>query len=181
MFTALVAEDPESSPSDLLSRLNETLHQNVKYRLRNDHYMTLQIIHHLGEGRFVAAGMHCDVLIYRDATGKVDLVETPGFWTGFVPDVREMTFDYTFEMAPNDVMLLYTDGLIEAKNAEDEQYDMERLEAALIRYAHMEVDEIKAQILAEVRAWMSEQLDDISIVVLRRQETHALEAQAEAR
>ncbi|HEY9899835.1 MAG TPA: PP2C family protein-serine/threonine phosphatase [Pantanalinema sp.] len=176
MFTALVAEDPDASPSELLSRLNQTLHQNVKYRLRNDNYMTLQVIHHLGDGRFVAAGMHCDVLIYRAATGKVDLIETQGFWTGFVPDVREMTFDYTFEMAPNDVMLLYTDGLIEAKNADEEQYDMERLEAALARYAHLEVDEIKARILAEVRAWMSEQLDDISIVVLRRQESAALEA-----
>lgn len=175
MFTALVAEDPNAAPSELLSRLNQTLHQNVKYRLQNDNYMTLQVIHHLGDGQFVAAGMHCDVLIYRAATGKVDLIETPGFWTGFVPDVREMTFDYTFDMAPNDIMLLYTDGLIEAKNAEEEQYDMERLEQALARYAHLPVEEIKAQILAEVREWMSEQLDDISIVVLRRQEGAAQE------
>ncbi|MNL86437.1 hypothetical protein D3C87_2151450 [compost metagenome] len=55
---------------------------------------------------------------------------------------------------------------------------MERLEQALARYAHLPVEEIKAQILAEVRAWMSEQLDDISIVVLRRQEGAAHDIKA---
>ncbi|HEY9857681.1 MAG TPA: SpoIIE family protein phosphatase [Stenomitos sp.] len=179
IFTGLVMDRPDAQPSDIIIQLNQALHQNVKYRLCNDNYMTLQLIRYLGEGRFVGAGMHCDILIYRAATKTVDRIETPGFWTGFIDDVRDLTVDYEFEMGPNDLMLLYTDGLIEAKNAEDEQYDMDRLEAALIKYAHQPVEGIKASILAEVKEWMHEQLDDISIMVLRRQTLVTTTATAE--
>lgn len=168
IMTGLVLDDPKIMPSELLVRLNRALYQNVKYRLGNDNYMTLQVIHHEGGGRFVAAGMHCDVLIYRAASRTVERHEVPGVWTGLMPDVAELTEDYRFELAANDVLLLYTDGLIEAMNAAGEQYDMDRLEAALIRYGDLPVGTIEAKLLAEVRAWMHEQKDDISIAVLRR-------------
>jgi sigma-B regulation protein RsbU (phosphoserine phosphatase) len=136
--------------------------------MRNDNYMTLQLIQHEGDGRFVAAGMHCDLLIWRAATGEVERLEVPGFWTGLVPDVAEATSDFRFELAPRDVLLLYSDGLIEASDSAGEQYDMDRLQAALARYAELPVSDLKERILAEVQGWLSEQLDDISLIVLRR-------------
>jgi hypothetical protein len=170
IMTGLVVDMPDLRPSDLLIRLNAALHQNVKYRLGNDNYMTLQVIRHLGDGKFVGAGMHCDYLIYRAETGEVERYETPGFWTGLLPDVAEMTEDYSFEIGEKDVLLLYTDGLIECMNAAGEQYDMDRLEAALKRLGHLPAKEIEAKLLADVQAWLHEQRDDISIAVLKRHE-----------
>jgi serine phosphatase RsbU (regulator of sigma subunit) len=97
----------------------------------------------------------------------VERLEIPGFWTGLVPDISEMTEDIRFALQPEDILLLYTDGLVEAANAQEEQYDMERLGQALIRYADLSVEEIKANILAEVKNWYHQQLDDISIILLR--------------
>jgi serine phosphatase RsbU (regulator of sigma subunit) len=131
--------------------------------------MTLQLIRHTGDGEFTAAGMHLDLLIFRAETGVVERLDVPGFWTGLLPDVAAMTDDFHFRLAPGDLLLIYTDGLIEAKNANEEQYDMDRLQEALARHAHLSVDAIKDRILEEVRAWMHEQLDDISLIVLRRQ------------
>lgn len=170
IMTGLVLDTPDLSPSELLVRTNAALHQNVKYRLGNDNYMTLQVVRHLGDGKFVGAGMHCDYLIYRADTGEVERYETPGFWTGLVPDVRDMTEDYRFELGHKDVLLLYTDGLIECMNQDGEQYDMDRLEAALKRLGHLPAKEIEAKLLADVQAWLHEQRDDISIAVLKRLE-----------
>ena len=69
---------------------------------------------------------------------------------------------------------LVVDGLIEAANAAKEQYDMDRLESALIRHADLSVEEIKAKILEEVEGWMHEQLDDISVILLKRQTSNHL-------
>lgn len=170
MLTAMIMEHPEDPPSAHLVALNGALHQNVKHRLGSDHYMTLQLLRHDGGGRFTAAGMHCDVLIHRQATGRVEAIEIPGLWTGLLPDVRGMVQDTSFELHPGDVMVLYSDGLIEAMNAQDEQWDMARLEAALARNAHLSAEAIKEALLEEVRAWLKEQLDDISIVVARYQQ-----------
>ena len=168
MITGYVLDDPGASPAERLIRINEALFHNVRNRLRNDNYMTLQLIRHEGEGRFVAAGMHCDLVVWRANTRTVERLEVPGFWTGLLPDTSEMTSDFRFELGPLDVLLLYSDGLIEASNTEDVQYDMDRLEDALARYAHLPVEDIKAKILDEVQAWLHTQLDDISLIVLRR-------------
>jgi PAS domain S-box-containing protein len=168
MITGYVLDNPHASPAERLVRINEALFHNVRNRMRNDNYMTLQLIQHEGDGRFVAAGMHCDLLIWRAATGEVERLEVPGFWTGLVPDVAEATSDFRFELAPRDVLLLYSDGLIEASDSAGEQYDMDRLQAALARYAELPVADLKERILAEVQGWLSEQLDDISLIVLRR-------------
>ena len=41
----------------------------------------------------------------------------------------------SFQMQPGDVFLIYTDGLIEARNAEGAFYGRRRIEEALQRYA----------------------------------------------
>jgi hypothetical protein len=164
----LVAENPQAKPSDLLVRVNQVLFQNIQYRLNNDNYMTLQLVHHLGDGRFVASGFHLDVLIYRAATRTVESMETPGFWIGMLDDITDHRTDVTFELGPDDVMVLFTDGLIEAMNASKEQYDLKRLRAAVGQFGHLPAGEIQARILTEVADWMHRQGDDISLIVLKR-------------
>jgi serine phosphatase RsbU (regulator of sigma subunit) len=130
--------------------------------------MTLQLLRHDGQGRFVAAGLHCDILVFRARTGRVERVQTAGLWTGLVPDVRTWSEDRAFQLEPGDVMLLYTDGLIEAMNGRREQFDVPRLEAALARLHHLEAAELTRGIMADVRAWLVDQADDITLLALKR-------------
>jgi serine phosphatase RsbU (regulator of sigma subunit) len=152
----------------VLTQLNRVLHQNIKDRLRHDGFMTLQLLRHEGDGRFVFAGLHCDMLIHRAATRTVERLESAGVWIGLMPEIAELTHDGTFQLAPDDVLLLYTDGLIEAQNAEKEQFDVDRLAEALARHADRPAEAIQAQILQEVQSWLHEQLDDMSLIVLKR-------------
>lgn len=178
ILTGLVTQAPQAGPSDLLTLLNRALHQNIRYRLHHDGFMTLQLLRYEGAGRFTFAGLHCDLLIYRAGLGRVERIVTTGVWIGLLPEVAGMMQDLSFEMGADDVLLLYTDGLIEAQNAANEQFDMARLEAVLVRHGERSADEIRAHILEEVQAWLHQQLDDISLIVLKRHAVPALEASA---
>ena len=72
------------------------------------------------------------------------------------------------QLAPGDLLLLYTDGLIEARSATKEEFGIERVEQVLSASASAPVDDIYANLIAAVRAWTPVQQDDITLVVIRR-------------
>ncbi len=84
----------------------------------------------------------------------------------------------TFEMAkyrqetimlePGDELLLYTDGVNEAFNVNEEEYSNERLEEFLAAHSNMHSREIVRSLRADVARWAegAEQSDDVTILAL---------------
>jgi len=64
-------------------------------------------------------------------------------------------------------VLLHTDGITEARNSARELFGTPRLVEAFERAADRSVGEIRDRILDEVRGFMSQQMDDLTLVVLR--------------
>ena len=85
----------------------------------------------------------------------------------FVPPSGLVTEGFVLE--PGDVLVLYTDGLIEARNAMNEEFGLERVEQILCSRANAPVRDIHDSLLAAVKAWTPVQQDDITMIVLRRQ------------
>jgi serine phosphatase RsbU (regulator of sigma subunit) len=79
------------------------------------------------------------------------------------------TVDRECRLEPGDTVLLHTDGITEARNAAREMFGMARLCRALEAAADGGVREIRDRIMGEVRGFMSEQRDDLTLVVLRYQ------------
>lgn len=73
---------------------------------------------------------------------------------------------------PDDLLLLFTDGLVEVMSPTDELFGMPRLLDALVRYRHQPVDELMQQLFATARAFATGRplTDDMSIVLARAQE-----------
>jgi serine phosphatase RsbU (regulator of sigma subunit) len=65
-------------------------------------------------------------------------------------------------------MVLYTDGVTEAKNAQGEQFGIDRLCAELSSMRGRDVGEIRDALLSSVQRWSSRQDDDVTLMVLRR-------------
>ncbi len=89
---------------------------------------------------------------YRVSGANVDRLELPALPIGLLPG-RETCWpskDYPF--APGDRLVLFTDGIVEAANAEEEPWGYERLEALLAREGLRPADELVASILAAVAA-----------------------------
>ncbi len=92
MVAALVRNQPEMSPSNLVCAVNDALVDNIRVRLAGNDHATLTMIRYHRDGRLVFAGAHEDMLIRRAENGQVEGIETPGTWVGAIKGVeRAMT------------------------------------------------------------------------------------------
>ena len=76
------------------------------------------------------------------------------------------------ELAPGDIYIFYTDGVIEALNSAEEMYGTERLKSVIAEAPQdLSAEELIAYIFKDIQEFVqtAEQYDDITIVVVRHQ------------
>ena len=165
---ALMRRDADASPASLVCDLNRMLHDNVRVRLGRDDFASLTLVRFHPDGRFVFAGAHEDILVWRASSGRVEQIPTLGTWVGAVADVERDMENQEGRLGDGDVMLLYTDGITEAQDAGGTQFGIERF-TALLESMHAEpATAICARVFAESAAWSPARVDDQTLVVLRR-------------
>ncbi len=114
------------------------------------------------------AGAHEDILIYRARRRACEQIKTQGIWAGILEDVPPGTIsDQECMLEPGDTLLLHSDGVTEARNGARQLFGLPRLRAAFERGAALPLDDLRERIMGEVRGFMTEQLDDMTLVALR--------------
>jgi serine phosphatase RsbU (regulator of sigma subunit) len=109
--------------------------------------------------RLASAG-HPPPLVVRD--GRAEPVSARGILLGVYPDVT--LTEVSFDLNHGEIMVLYTDGVTEARDA-DELYGPERLERAVAPGGA--ADDVADRLLADVDAFQhGQQRDDIAILVI---------------
>ncbi len=167
-FNTILLNDPNITSDKLISKVNRVMYQNIKQRLGEDHFMTLSFMVADPDGSIHYAGAHLDFLVYRHTTKIVERIETSGIWLGLVPDIETNTVEKSFKLEPGDLMFLYTDGLIEATNEKNEQYDIPRLMEKIKELGERPLKEIEEAIINDVFSFLHEQKDDITFVIARK-------------
>jgi sigma-B regulation protein RsbU (phosphoserine phosphatase) len=94
-------------------------------------------------------------------------VPTLGTWVGATRDIDDVTQDSRLQLAEGDVLVLYTDGVIEAQDARGEHFGVERLAALLARHGAAPVLALRDALSAAVHEFMAVQRDDIALLVAR--------------
>jgi serine phosphatase RsbU (regulator of sigma subunit) len=168
MIAALARVEPEPQPSEVVSVVGDALWDNVRGRLKRDDHATLTVFRYQGDGCFRFAGAHEDIVVWRAATRRCETIPTPGFWVGALPSVRRMTTDSTLKLELGDVMVLYTDGVTEPRNAHKEQFSLERLLDLVEHHGHESAAALSERILQAVQAWSASLDDDVTLLVVRR-------------
>jgi serine phosphatase RsbU (regulator of sigma subunit) len=113
---------------------------------------------------YVNAGHLPPALIRGD--GNAELLETGGIPVGLLRDARYIE-GFT-EIGPEDLLVLYTDGIIEASNARGEEYGWDRLQEVLARSSSLPCSELSRLALEEQERFaQSEPRDDRTLVVIR--------------
>ena len=162
-----IDNDGDCLPSEMLSSVNTIIRENLS-RLGSDHYMTMMALRIDNQSTITVAGKHQDVVMYRSALNKTESISVPGTWLGITDDIKGSLTDSTFEMHKGDIALLFTDGVTEATDAAGEMFSQIRVEQALYRYADLPVGKLLNKILQEVQDFQEEQLDDITLVVIKK-------------
>jgi serine phosphatase RsbU (regulator of sigma subunit) len=165
---AVLRTTPGLSPSAALGIVNAVMFDNVKLRLGQGEHATLMLLRYESHGRLLFAGAHEEPIIFRARTGRAEILPAPGLWIGIRPDVSGQMPESECQLEEGDVILLYTDGAVEAMNAQRKQYGVERLAAELEKVHAAPVDAIREHLLHSVEAWMDKQRDDITLVVARQ-------------
>ena len=170
----VLAGDPTLKTSALLLQINRVITENIK-RLKEFKYMTITVLACMRDGVFHHSGLHEDILVYRHESDSVDVIETSGIWLGLGEAEASDITEGQFQVNPGDIMLLYTDGITEARRlSEAEQgpkkrYDRfghERLVDTLKRSGRGSPEEVKNVILDELGNF--DCVDDVTMLILRR-------------
>jgi serine phosphatase RsbU (regulator of sigma subunit) len=165
--SALAKDDPLRAPDRALSALNATLYDNIRLRLRRDEHATLTLLRYQRDGTVLFAGAHEELLVFRAADGRCEAIATPGPWLGAMPDIARFASTRRLNLGDGDVLVLYTDGLTEARDGGQRQFGLERVEAELLRTADEPVETIRRALLAAVRAFSAVLDDDVTLLVAR--------------
>lgn len=115
---------------------------------------------------YVNAG-HCYPLILK-SNGAVDRLEIGGMVMGFFPEVVYRSGSYQLE--PGDLMVLYTDGVSELIDAQEEEFGVDRLVCVLRENHSLPVEEIRVNLVAALEKHRGDQKqwDDLTLILLKR-------------
>jgi serine phosphatase RsbU (regulator of sigma subunit) len=122
-----------------------------------------------GDGRvdYLSAG-HNDLLVWRRATDRVERIASDSIILGFLrePDYTQQSL----QLAPGDCLLLYTDGITEAMNAESEMFGDDRLASVFAQLApNRSAQRIVDGLVEALEQFRRGQIgtDDVTAVVVR--------------
>lgn len=120
-----------------------------------------------GAGQFISAG-HNPVYLFRAATGKIEEMVSDSYVLGL--------FDFasyqprSLHLCKGDILVVYTDGLTEAENQQEEMFGEERLLSIIRQHAPAGSHALKQTILRAIEDFTQgePQTDDITFVIVEK-------------
>jgi phosphoserine phosphatase RsbU/P len=154
------------SPAEIVSALNDLLHDDLS---RAELFITMSYLSYhttTGQLSYTNAG-HPPPLLYRTSGDSFLELDAEGLILGVK---KEVDFEErSLKVEQGDLLLLYTDGIIEAEGPGGELFGARRLKTILSREHGKSAAEIISAVLAAVRAFSGAASfkDDISMLVLK--------------
>jgi sigma-B regulation protein RsbU (phosphoserine phosphatase) len=114
---------------------------------------------------YINAGHNNPIL--RRASGQIERLDVGGLPIGIQPEVKYDSA--TVSLAPDDWLIIFTDGLVEAENARQEEYGESRLLSAIEAGKSIEPGELLKRLMAELDLFVGNtpQHDDVTCMLLK--------------
>jgi serine phosphatase RsbU (regulator of sigma subunit)/anti-sigma regulatory factor (Ser/Thr protein kinase) len=172
MFTTIVRTELRSqllagaSPGQALQRTNVALQPDLE---RLETLATALVLHvnpHTREVTYASAG-HTTSLRWHVAANSPAQLQSTAFPLGVMPELK--TSERVFTARPGDVLVLYSDGVTEAENAEGKVFGLEGLADVLFAVHPASADAILQAILDGVQAHrrVRPASDDLTALILK--------------
>jgi serine phosphatase RsbU (regulator of sigma subunit) len=156
------------SSKDIIVLTNTLLTPKISSRL----FMTLVMLRWDSENQkmyYTGAG-HEHILVYRQKTEKVEAIRSGGIALGMIPDNSLIAQEKEIPLEIGDSILLYSDGLTEARNKTGEMFTLERMVQSLQKNGYFpSAESIFDHVTKDFQAFVGEyvQIDDCSMIVIK--------------
>jgi sigma-B regulation protein RsbU (phosphoserine phosphatase) len=152
------------SPDEILRQSNSLIYEDSQSGM----FVTLFFIHYnpsTMEIQFASAGHNDQLWIKSD--GSYELMKGKGAPLGVIP-----TGNYVGGMIKpsiGDIIVLYTDGAVEEKDPQDNEYGLDKFAEEIIKRKHLKPQQIADEIFQEIHnfAQGNEQFDDFTVMILK--------------
>ncbi len=117
--------------------------------------------------RYVSAG-HNPPVLFRNATGEVELLEAEGIALGVIDEIE--LEEKTVSVAPGDVIVMYTDGVTESINTNQEEFGEARLIEEIKEHHALPAEALMARITHDILTEFTQgepQFDDFTMMVIK--------------
>ncbi len=165
-------ESNQTEPKKFIDTLNRVLYGNLE-RMKSDKNMSLSILDY-SQGTLRLSGQHEQMIVVRN-DGSVELIDTIdlGFPIGLDIEIIDFIDETTVFLNPQDVVVLYTDGITEAENMNSEQYGLTRLCDVVRLHRHQSADIIQQAVIKELMAYIGKQniYDDMALLVIKQKKS----------
>lgn len=155
-----IAQNPEA----VLKRLSKILGGQLREQFVTAAYLYIDL--ETCQARYSAAG-HPPLIYWDSNTRQVSFIESNGLIISSFMQSEYPVRNIKFESG--DLFLLYTDGVIEAKNHNGEDFGNKRLEELIHKNTYTSLSEFSSNILNALNMWQNNKLtqqDDITWIAI---------------
>jgi serine phosphatase RsbU (regulator of sigma subunit) len=170
IFNTLINECKLTSPAQLNKSANKILCQNFN-RLKEPRPMTIATLYTKDGKKFIYHGSHETFFIYNAKKNTIThkpLNDIP-FGLGLIDELDEKLFiDHEINLEKNDMLILCTDGIIEAMNEKKEEFGETRLIEIINKNKHKPINDIRDLIINKIKLFSNNNLDDdFSMIIIQ--------------
>ncbi len=159
------------SASEVLARVNDFVVNDMKKGM----FVTLFYVIIDSKKRRInyASAGHNPMVLYRKGTKNTYYLNPRGFPVGIsLPDAslfKKSIESDTIQLAEDDILIIYTDGITEAMNNKRELFSEERLQKAIGEFGQLHAQEFVDNLKDEIHSFTEgfEQNDDITLVAIK--------------
>ena len=158
------------SPGDVLQKVNRQIYPDIK----EDMFISMAyvILDHVRNTLLLSRAGHDAPLLYRRANESVTPIKPLGMVVGIDSGsvFDRITSDFALSLERDDCLLLYTDGVTEALDANGDEFGFDRLVQCVRASAPTGAPAVITRLIDELRKFVGTQPqnDDITLIAIRK-------------
>jgi len=158
------------SPADVLQKVNRQIYPDIK----EDMFISMAyvILDHVRDTVLLSRAGHDAPLHYQHTTKSVTPIKPPGMVVGIDSGsvFDRITSDFAISLERDDCLLLYTDGVTEALDANGDEFGPERMIQCVRASAPNGAPAMIKNLIDELRSFVGAhpQNDDITLIAIRK-------------
>lgn len=157
------------SPRDILIKTNELISQNInKGSFITSSIVRINILN--GNCNYSRAG-HVPLYLFRYNTQTIEKITPKGLVLGMNYNnlFQDNLEEYKFILNENDVLLLISDGILEARNKNNEEFEESNLLKVFENKSYLSSENIRNEIITAIQTFSQNvnQFDDLTVLVVK--------------